>query len=124
MTRSSPTAAISSCSRPSDRETAGRRGSPWRCRRETPRGGRSEGASRPPVEPPYGHHVRRGPPAVKKTVAAANPDAYVAALTGWRRTLVEALRSAVRSAARIDEVIKWGDPGYPRHGPRLGDRGR
>ena len=45
---------------------------------------------------------------MKKSVPAASPDAYVAALTGWRRTLVQELRAAIRSA-RLDEVIKWGN---------------
>jgi hypothetical protein len=45
---------------------------------------------------------------MQRTVPAANPDAYVAALTGWRRECVEALRAAVRSAAQLTEVIKWG----------------
>ena len=56
---------------------------------------------------------------MKKSVAAANPEAYVAALTGWRRTLVEALRSAVRSASPLDEVIKWGNLVYLGNGPVL-----
>ena len=44
---------------------------------------------------------------MKKSVPAANPDAYVAALRGWRRDTVEALRAAVRSAGGLQEVIKW-----------------
>ncbi len=45
---------------------------------------------------------------MKKTIPAANPDAYVEALKGWRRKLVESLREAVRGAAKFEEVIKWG----------------
>ena len=45
--------------------------------------------------------------AMRKVAPAANPDAYVAALDGWRRPLVEALRKAVRGAATFDEAIKW-----------------
>jgi hypothetical protein len=56
---------------------------------------------------------------VKKAVPAANPDAYVAALTGWRRTRVQELRAAIRSAARLDEVIKWGNVVYLANGPVL-----
>ena len=37
--------------------------------------------------------------AMKKSVPAANPDAYVASVDGWQRGCVEALRAAVRSAA-------------------------
>ena len=56
---------------------------------------------------------------MKKSVPAASPDAYVAALTGWRRALVHELRSAVRSAASLDEVIKWGNLVYLDNGPVL-----
>jgi hypothetical protein len=56
---------------------------------------------------------------VKKAVPAASPDAYVAALTGWRRTRVQELRAAIRSAARLDEVIKWGNVVYLGNGPVL-----
>jgi hypothetical protein len=55
---------------------------------------------------------------MKKSVPAASPDAYVAALTGWRRTLVQELRAAIRSA-RLDEVIKWGNVVYLGNGPVL-----
>jgi hypothetical protein len=57
--------------------------------------------------------------AMKKTVAAASPDAYVEALDGWRRTLVEDLRAAVTGAAKLDEVIKWRNLVYMSHGPVL-----
>jgi len=45
---------------------------------------------------------------MKKTTPAANPDAYVAALTGWRRACVEELRTDVRSVRGLTEKIKWG----------------
>lgn len=57
--------------------------------------------------------------AMKKVVPAANPDAYVAALRGWRRELVELLRDATRKAAKLDEVIKWGHLVYFANGPVL-----
>jgi hypothetical protein len=56
---------------------------------------------------------------MRKIVPAANPDAYVAALTGWRRAAVEALRAAVREAAPLDEVVKWGHLVYLGRGPVL-----
>lgn len=56
---------------------------------------------------------------MKKQKPAANPDAYVAALTGWRRERVETLRKAVRGAAKIEEQIKWGHLVYFAHGPVL-----
>ena len=46
---------------------------------------------------------------MKKSIPAESPDAYVEALTGWRRTLVEGLRKAVRSAGGLEERIKWGN---------------
>ena len=56
---------------------------------------------------------------MKKSVPAASPDAYVAALDGWRRTCVESLRAAVRAGAKLDEVVKWGHLVYLREGPVL-----
>lgn len=44
---------------------------------------------------------------MKKGVAAANPDAYVAALSGWQRERVEMLRAAVNAGAAFEEIIKW-----------------
>jgi hypothetical protein len=56
---------------------------------------------------------------MKRSVPAQSPDAYVAALTGWRRACVEELRAAVRGAARLDEVVKWGHLVYLAKGPVL-----
>ena len=56
---------------------------------------------------------------MKKSVPAADPDAYVRALDGWRRDCVELLRSAVRKAANFEEVIKWGHLVYLTNGPAL-----
>lgn len=56
---------------------------------------------------------------MKRSVPATSPDAYVAALTGWRRACVEELRATVRGTARLDEVIKWGNLVYVANGPVL-----
>ncbi len=56
---------------------------------------------------------------MRKVPPAANPDAYVDALTGWRRACVEDLRAAVRKAATLEEVIKWGHLVYFSNGPVL-----
>jgi hypothetical protein len=56
---------------------------------------------------------------MKKSVPPSSPDAYVAALTGWRHACVAELRSAVRAAARLEEVIKWGNLVYIANGPVL-----
>lgn len=56
---------------------------------------------------------------MKKSEPAASPDAYVAALDGWRRELVEQLRSAVRAAAKLEEVVKWRHLVYFSNGPAL-----
>lgn len=56
---------------------------------------------------------------MRKVPPAANPDAYVDALTGWRRACVEELRAAVRKAAKLEEVIKWGHLVYFSNGPVL-----
>ena len=56
---------------------------------------------------------------MRKERPAADPDAYVAALTGWRRKCVESLREGVRKAAPLEERIKWGHLVYVSHGPVL-----
>jgi hypothetical protein len=56
---------------------------------------------------------------MRKSTPAANPDAYVAVLDGWRRTHVDALRAEVLRAAPLDEVIKWGHLVYLSNGPVL-----
>ncbi|HEV7734668.1 MAG TPA: DUF1801 domain-containing protein [Candidatus Binatia bacterium] len=56
---------------------------------------------------------------MKKTTPAASPDAYVEALDGWRREIVAALRSGVRAASTLDEVVKWGHLVYLANGPAL-----
>jgi hypothetical protein len=54
---------------------------------------------------------------MKKMVPAADPDAYVDALDGWRRALVEELRATVRGASALQEVVKWGHLVYLANGP-------
>ncbi len=56
---------------------------------------------------------------MRKSVPAADPDAYVLALDGWRRACVETLRAAVRKAAGLEEAIKWGHLVYAANGPVL-----
>ena len=56
---------------------------------------------------------------MKKSIPAANPDAYVAALGGWHRECVEGLRTAVLAGADLDEVIKWRHLVYFSNGPVL-----
>lgn len=57
--------------------------------------------------------------AMKRTVPAANPDAYVSSLSGWQRKLVEQLRLTVGKAAKLEEVVKWGHLVYYSNGPTL-----
>ena len=56
---------------------------------------------------------------MRKAAPAADPDAYVAALTGWQARCVAQLRSAVRSGAALDETIKWGHLVYFANGPAV-----
>lgn len=51
--------------------------------------------------------------------AATSPDAYVEALSGWQRALVEQLRRDVHAAAPLDERIKWTHLVYFSNGPVL-----
>ena len=57
--------------------------------------------------------------AMKKVVPAASPEAYVAALDGWRKSLVDTLRKATHSAGKLDERIKWGHLVFFHNGPVL-----
>jgi hypothetical protein len=56
---------------------------------------------------------------MKKAAAASSPDAYVAALAGWRLATVAKLRAEVIGSAELDEVIKWGNLVYSSDGPVL-----
>jgi hypothetical protein len=56
---------------------------------------------------------------MKKMTPAASPDAYVVALSDWRRECVESLRAAVRAASALEEVVKWGHLVYLANGPVL-----
>lgn len=51
--------------------------------------------------------------------ATADPADFLERLEGWRRTLVEHLRAAVRDAGLADERIKWGNLVYFLNGPVL-----
>jgi len=54
-----------------------------------------------------------------KSPPAESPDAYVEALAGWRRALVETLRKATLAAGKLEERIKWGHLVYFSNGPAL-----
>lgn len=54
---------------------------------------------------------------MKKSTPAVDPQAYLKSLTGWRQTLVAALRKAALGAARPEESIKWGHLVYRANGP-------
>jgi len=56
---------------------------------------------------------------MRKSVPAADPDAYVDVLTGWRRACVEMLRAAVIREKALEERIKWGHLVYFANGPVL-----
>jgi hypothetical protein len=56
---------------------------------------------------------------MKRAVPAESPDAYVAALAGWRRTHVDSLRKAAHAAGARDEHIKWGHLVFFSNGPVL-----
>jgi hypothetical protein len=56
---------------------------------------------------------------LKKSPPPASPDAYVHALRGWRRAVVETLRDSALSAAKLEERIKWGHLVYSINGPVL-----
>lgn len=55
---------------------------------------------------------------MRKAAPAPDPDAYVAALSGWHAKLVRALRKESLAAVKgLDEKIKWGHLVYFSNGP-------
>ena len=57
--------------------------------------------------------------AMMKGEVAANPDAYVEALSGWQRPLVEMLRAAIHAGGTFIETIKWTNLLFSSNGPCL-----
>ncbi len=55
--------------------------------------------------------------AMMKGAAAANPDAYVEALSGWQRERVKMLRAAVNAGGDFQETIKWTNLVFILNGP-------
>lgn len=60
--------------------------------------------------------------AMMKGEAAASPDAYVEALTGWQRDRVTMLRAAINRAADFAETIKWTNLVFLAQGPCIAIR--
>ncbi len=58
-------------------------------------------------------------PMMRKEKPAESPQAYVDALDGWRREIVDALRAAVLAAGALEERIKWGHIVCFSNGPVL-----
>ena len=56
---------------------------------------------------------------MRKEVPAESPQAYVEALDGWRREIVEALLAATRAAGDPEARIKWGHIVCFSNGPVL-----
>ena len=56
---------------------------------------------------------------MRKEKPAESPDAYAAALGGWRRSIVDALRAAVVAAGAPEARIKWGHIVCFSNGPVL-----
>lgn len=56
---------------------------------------------------------------MRKSAPAESPDAYVASLAGWQKSIVESLRRATLSAGKVEEQIKWGHLVYSFNGPVL-----
>jgi hypothetical protein len=54
---------------------------------------------------------------MRKVPPAADPDSYIASLSGWQRSCVEKLRAAVLRGGPLEETIKWGHLVYFANGP-------
>lgn len=48
---------------------------------------------------------------------AENPDAYIAALSGWQRDRAEMMRAAIIAGAPFEETIKWTNLVFLANGP-------
>lgn len=57
--------------------------------------------------------------AMMKAQVAANPDAYIKALSGWQRGYVEMLRMAIHAGGAFEEDIKWTNLLFSHNGPCL-----
>jgi hypothetical protein len=57
--------------------------------------------------------------AASPAVPIENPEAYVEALTGWQRALVEGIRATVRKSTRLEESVEEGHLFYHSNGPAL-----
>lgn len=53
---------------------------------------------------------------MQKSPPAVDALSYVAALQGWRLACVKALRATVLDAAKVEEVVKWGNLVYLSNG--------
>ncbi len=49
--------------------------------------------------------------------AAESPDAYIAALSGWRHKRCEMMRAVIMAAAPFEETIKWTNLVFIANGP-------
>lgn len=56
-------------------------------------------------------------PANKMEPKAESPDAYVAALSGWQRALVEHLRAGLEAGGLTEQTIKWTNLTFLATGP-------
>ena len=56
---------------------------------------------------------------MKKMTPAASPDAYVVALSGWRRECLEFPARGRSAVSALEEVVKWGHLVYLANGPAL-----
>ncbi len=56
---------------------------------------------------------------MQKMAPAANPEAFIASLSGWQRRYATALRDLVRATEPMRETVKWGNLVYFSQGPVL-----
>lgn len=55
--------------------------------------------------------MRGGPP------PPSDPDAWVAAVTGWQRAFVDTLRAAIHAGGAFTDIVKWHNLVFVAHGP-------
>jgi len=54
---------------------------------------------------------------MQKIRPAADPDQYLASLSGWQQTCAAQLRRTISSVGGLTETVKWGHLVYSSNGP-------
>ena len=56
---------------------------------------------------------------MRKAVPPPDPAAWLDAVSGWQRALVDDLLATIRKSTRLEAVVKWGNLVFLSNGPAL-----